>query len=62
MNTTVDTVGIALSVVDGFKDPSTVHTFLVVVTYLGFLKVILRAWEQKLLSPEPTLKVQRGMK
>ena len=53
-----DVVGISLSIAESFKDLSTVNTFLVVVSYLSFLKVILRAWEQRLLAPEPMLKTQ----
>lgn len=62
-------VGNAVSIVEGFKDPATVNTFLVVASYLtglkvlmhtwgAILKVILRTWEQKLLSPEPMLRTR----
>lgn len=53
-----DVAGMALSVVESFKDPSTVSTFLVVVSYLALLRVILRTWEVKLLSPESRLKTR----
>ena len=48
-----DVSGIALSIVNSIKGASAVSDFLVVVSYLAFLKMILRMWEQKLLAPEP---------
>ncbi|PTL79837.1 hypothetical protein [Vitiosangium sp. GDMCC 1.1324] len=57
-----DVAGVAVSVVERLKDPSTVNAFLVVVSYLAFLKVILRTWEQRLLSPEPMLKTRNGQR
>ncbi|PTL75405.1 hypothetical protein [Vitiosangium sp. GDMCC 1.1324] len=64
-----EVAGIALSVVKELKDASTVNTFLVVASYLtglkvllltwgAILKVILRTWERKLLSPEPMLRTR----
>jgi hypothetical protein len=52
-------LGTALSVVAELKDPSTVNTFLVVVMSLSHLKMVLRAWEHRLLSPEPMLREQK---
>lgn len=57
-----DVSGIAVSIVKSIKGDSTVNDFLVVVSYLAFLKMILRTWEQKLLAPEPMLKAQGGKK
>jgi hypothetical protein len=56
---TVEVIGGFLSIVEGLDDPATVNTVLVVASYLAFLKVILRTWEQKLLASGPMLKSQR---
>ncbi len=56
---TVELIRRSLSIVAGLNDPATVNTFLVVVSYLAFLKMTLRAWEQRLLAPGPMLKAQR---
>lgn len=53
---TVDVIRRSLSIVEGLNNPATVNTFLVVVSYLVFLRMALRAWERKILAPGPMLK------
>ncbi|REG27754.1 hypothetical protein ATI61_10991 [Archangium gephyra] len=59
---TTDVIGSALSIVEGLNDPAMVNTFLVVVSYLAFLKMTLRAWEQKVIAPGPRPKARRRKK
>ncbi|WP_375767800.1 hypothetical protein NR798_39960 [Archangium gephyra] len=58
----IDVAGMALSIVKSLKEPAAVNTFLVVVSYLSLLKMNLRTWELRLLSPESTLKTRSKQK